>query len=120
MSTSSETYLNYATFLTPMEGPERALQLFSEGVDFAERRGLTFWRMGIKAWELGVLFEIGEWDRLLSDAKEVVDWDPEKGLSVEPFECTWEMGERQGERIHFGLSLCRWRVGIQNNVAKDA
>jgi tetratricopeptide (TPR) repeat protein len=29
-----------------------------------------------------VLFEIGEWDRLLSDANEVLDWDPEKGRST--------------------------------------
>jgi tetratricopeptide (TPR) repeat protein len=79
---TARAYLNYATFLTPVEGPERALQFFGEGVDFAERRGLTFWRMWIKAWELGVLFEIGEWDRLLADADEVLDWDPEKGRST--------------------------------------
>jgi tetratricopeptide (TPR) repeat protein len=79
---TARAYLNYATFLTPVEGPERALELFGEGVEFAERRGLTFWRMWIRAWELGVLFEIGEWDRLLSDAKEVLDWDPEKGRST--------------------------------------
>ncbi len=38
-------------------------------------------------------------------------------LSVEKFECSWELGP---ERQEFGVGLCRWRVGIDNNVAKDA
>lgn len=38
-------------------------------------------------------------------------------LSVEPFECTWEMSAHRAE---FGTSLCRWKVAIDNNVAKDA
>lgn len=37
-------------------------------------------------------------------------------LSIEPFECTWELGP---DRQHFGIGLCRWRVAIDNNIAKD-
>lgn len=38
-------------------------------------------------------------------------------LSVQTFECTWEMGK---DRSEFGTTLCRWKVAIDNNVAKDA
>lgn len=45
-----------------------------------------------------------------------MEWDG-KTLSVEPFECTWELGAARQE---FGVSLCRWRVGVQRGIAKDA
>jgi len=44
-------------------------------------------------------------------------------LSVEPFECTWELPDAG---VHVpgiqsaGTSLCRWRVGIDKNIARDA
>jgi len=44
-------------------------------------------------------------------------------LSVEPFECTWELpdaGVHVPGLVSAGTSLCRWRVGISNNIAKDA
>lgn len=34
------------------------------------------------------------------------------GIDIEPFRCTWELGDRQGERIAFGLSMCNWTVGV--------
>lgn len=43
-------------------------------------------------------------------------------LSIEPFGCTWEMGgdaHNQGG-LHTGGSLCRLKLGITRNVAKDA
>jgi hypothetical protein len=40
----------------------------------------------------------------------------DKRLSVEPFECTWEMGDVQGAYT----TLCRTRIGVYNNRAKDA
>jgi len=59
----------------------------------------------------------------ISADKKSIDYDravtPELGgrLSVEPFMCTWELPE--GRRQEFGIGLCRWRVAIDNNVAKD-
>lgn len=44
-------------------------------------------------------------------------------LSVEPFQCTWEMPEANahtpGLRTH-GLTLCNLKLAIDENVAKDA
>lgn len=44
-------------------------------------------------------------------------------LNVEPFECTWELpdaGVHVPGLVSAGTSLCRWKVGISNNIARDA
>lgn len=44
-------------------------------------------------------------------------------LSIEAFECTWELpgtGKHIPGLVGGGMSLCKWRVAIENNVAKDA
>lgn len=51
--------------------------------------------------------------------QKAIEWDPKSGLiSVEPFMCTWELPlERRAE---FGMGLCKWRVAIDKNIAKEA
>lgn len=43
-------------------------------------------------------------------------------LSVEPFECTWELdaGKKVGSSEFTGNNLCRWRAAIDNNTVKAA
>lgn len=43
-------------------------------------------------------------------------------LSVETFECPWEIGDAQHVQggLHTGVNLCRLRIAIDNNRAKDA
>lgn len=43
-------------------------------------------------------------------------------LSIEPFECTWELDAkaRVGASEFSGGNLCRWRAAIDNNMVKDA
>jgi hypothetical protein len=43
-------------------------------------------------------------------------------LSVEPFECTWEVGGQAhvAGAVHTGASLCRQKLVIDDNCAKDA
>ncbi len=61
----------------------------------------------------------------VSAANKDVEWEPNQHptaggrLSIEPFGCTWE-ADPTGRRIEFGLGMCTWRVGISNNVARDA
>ena len=74
-------YLNLGTFVTPMEGPAAALEYFTAGAELAERRGIVELGMWTKAWELGVLFELGAWDRLLAEGREVLAWDRDRGGS---------------------------------------
>jgi hypothetical protein len=40
-------------------------------------------------------------------------------LSVEAFECPWEL-ESDGRRMEFGLGLCGLKIAIENNVARRA
>ena len=54
-----------------------------------------------------------------------IDYDAATNtLSIEPFECTWELGRgtdaTRNDRIISGVGLCRLRLGIQRNVARNA
>ena len=40
-------------------------------------------------------------------------------ISIEPFQCTWEKDGKAAVTGH-GENLCRWRVGIDKNIARDA
>ncbi len=43
-------------------------------------------------------------------------------ISIEPFECTWELGgdTHAHGAVHTGASMCRMRLAIDDNIAKDA
>lgn len=43
-------------------------------------------------------------------------------LSIDPFQCAWEIGQdaHVAGLVTGGATLCKWQVGIHNNVAKDA
>jgi hypothetical protein len=62
-------------------------------------------------------------DRKAIDLELGVGPDRQGRISIETFECTWERadaGKHVTGVIGGGTSLCRWRVAIDNNVAKDA
>lgn len=65
----------------------------------------------------------GKPQRITSDRKKI-SWDKERGLFIEPFECTWELddvgGVGQDRRVNFGLSLCNTRVAYDGKTVKDA
>jgi tetratricopeptide (TPR) repeat protein len=65
-------YVNLADWLWETEGPARALEGYSNGVEFAERRGLlssSTWALAQTVW---ALFDLGEWDRVLATTAEVI------------------------------------------------
>lgn len=62
-----------------------------------------------------------------------IEYDNQRGVSVEAFGCTWELPEagavagatnsneqNRGNFIIKGRGLCPWRVAIDNNVIRDA
>ena len=57
------------------EGPAAGLDVCRAGIEFAERRGLTYYAMYLKGQSVWPLFELGQWDALLEIAREIVDWD---------------------------------------------
>jgi hypothetical protein len=66
--------------------------------------------------------------RISADRKQI-DFDPKAGdpklggrLSIEPFQCTWELtaDKHVPGIVGGGISLCKWTAGIEKNVARDA
>lgn len=60
--------------------------------------------------------------RVTQDRKHI-DWHPATGeLSISPFQCTWEKSDdaHVPGLVAGGGTLCKWTVGIDKNVAKDA
>lgn len=64
--------------------------------------------------------------RVSSDRK-AIDWQPDRGpdggkLSIEPFQCTWEMPEAGAHTpgiLAGGLSLCQWKGALEHKSGKN-
>ncbi len=69
----------------------------------------------------------------ITSDKKAMEYDPRGGapgdggrLSVETFECTWELesgkkvDRNENISIVMGANLCRWKVAIDHNIARDA
>lgn len=54
---------------------------------------------------------------MIKNTQKQMDWDDDKGLTVEPFRCTWELDDR---RIEFGVGLCNWTAVIDCSRVRDA
>ena len=54
---------------------------------------------------------------MIKSSSKQMEYDKERGLSVEPFQCTWELPEDQ--RVQFGIGLCKWTAVIENDRARD-
>jgi class 3 adenylate cyclase/tetratricopeptide (TPR) repeat protein len=57
------------------EGPAAGLEVYRAGIDFTQRRGMTYYAMYLKGESIWPLFELGEWDALIEVAHEVAAWD---------------------------------------------
>src|SRR5207249_757366 len=55
------------------EGPQAALDLSWEGIDFAQRRGLTAMAEGMAAGQTTILTELGRIEEALTDATSLAD-----------------------------------------------
>jgi len=68
-------YTNLAEPVWLVEGPDAALAVCEDGVDFAERRGLSEAAMWLRASTLGPLLDLGRWDEAVTLADEAIAWD---------------------------------------------
>ena len=69
------TYANLAWSLGDTDGPEEALRVAGEGVEFAERRGLAFPAAMLKTIRSEFSFKLGHWDETLALADELLEWE---------------------------------------------
>ncbi|HWD46779.1 MAG TPA: adenylate/guanylate cyclase domain-containing protein, partial [Actinomycetota bacterium] len=72
-------YNNLAEPVWLVEGPQAALAACEDGVDFAERRGLSEPAMWLRASTLGPLLDLGRWEEAISLADEAIAWDRAHG-----------------------------------------
>jgi class 3 adenylate cyclase/tetratricopeptide (TPR) repeat protein len=68
-------YNNLAEPVWLVEGPQAALAACEDGVDFAERRGLSEPAMWLRASTLGPLLDLGRWEEAITLADEAIAWD---------------------------------------------
>jgi class 3 adenylate cyclase/tetratricopeptide (TPR) repeat protein len=68
-------YNNLAEPVWLVEGPAAALAGCEDGIDFAERRGLSEAAMWLRASTLGPLLDLGRWEEAVALADEAIAWD---------------------------------------------
>jgi len=55
----------------------------------------------------------------ISSTRKAMEWDEKRGqISVEPFQCPWELDTEVAVGQY--TNLCKWSVAIDKNIAKDA
>jgi tetratricopeptide (TPR) repeat protein len=74
-------YNHLAEWSALTDGPEPALELYAEGIDFSKRRGLERLSYWLRVEQLECLFALGRWDELVGLADELVTWDRGRGES---------------------------------------
>src|ERR671913_2148137 len=58
-----------------VEGPDAAMAVCEDGIDFAERRGLSEAAMWMRASTIGMLLDLGRWEEAVTLADEAIAWD---------------------------------------------
>ena len=74
-------YSNLAEVVARRDGPAHGLPILREGIEFAERRGLVFAAMWMRATEPLLLFETGAWDEVLERGTAILTWDRARGTT---------------------------------------
>ena len=64
-------YNNYAGMRWAFEGPAQGLETYTEGMDFATRRGIEGSRIWQRAESVLCLFDLGRWDDVVAVAAEI-------------------------------------------------
>src|SRR3954452_3223970 len=80
LASAGVAYSNLASNLYPISAAE-ALTVWTEGIEYAEKRGIItnrFWQLAESTW---AVFDLGRWDDVVSRATEVVEWAESGGLS---------------------------------------
>jgi class 3 adenylate cyclase/tetratricopeptide (TPR) repeat protein len=99
-SVTIASYNNLAQNRFVLAGPRGSLELFRQGIDYAERRGHAHDGLWVKGSTLWPLFELGEWDDVLEQGEELLAGDEALGgsqLSVAVRTCLSRIPLNRGE-----------------------
>jgi class 3 adenylate cyclase/tetratricopeptide (TPR) repeat protein len=70
-STALAAYVNFGYWTWWVEGPAKGAELFNQGIDFCQRRGIpTDWAEAELCW---TLFDLGEWDDVLARTERLIE-----------------------------------------------
>jgi len=72
---TATSYLNLGESIAPYEPLSTARELTEASLDFARRRGLHHHEMWTRGSRLWLMYELGEWEELLHEGDELLDWD---------------------------------------------
>ena len=78
---TARTFGNLKHVLQWTEGSDAALETCLEGIQFAERRGLTHIAMWMSVDLIVLRYEVGEWDQALGTAEQLLEWSESRGRS---------------------------------------
>jgi len=65
---------NLGEALWPVEGPHAGLESYRAGASFSEARGMLLDAYTNRSSSLGAMLMVGDWDDVLAESTEVVDW----------------------------------------------
>jgi tetratricopeptide (TPR) repeat protein len=119
------SYHNLAGMVEVSQGPAKALPVYREAIEFAERRGLIHDARAERVDLLSALFELGQWDECLRGAEEAMAWGEEHrdvwirsgGLLWKARVMMWRGGNEMASLLQEVLLLAReadvmfYRVG---------
>ena len=91
-SDTAGAYVNlaYATHL--FAGARAMLEVVTEGIEFCDRRGLTFHAMWMRNGAAGARLDIGDWDGALGVTQEIAAWERAAGESYINVTAMTQMG----------------------------
>jgi class 3 adenylate cyclase/tetratricopeptide (TPR) repeat protein len=75
---TATSYNNLADLLCRLEDPVRAVQIWEQGIEFVERRGMLGFPAFMKGSVAWVRTELGQWDEALETLDDVLRWEGSK------------------------------------------
>jgi class 3 adenylate cyclase/tetratricopeptide (TPR) repeat protein len=72
-------YNNLGQLVWFVEGPRKALAVYGEGIEFAERRGLMIEARWMRVSSIETLYDLGRWDDVVSVADSILERDDTGG-----------------------------------------
>jgi len=73
-------FINLGDYAWLIEGPSSGLEAKQHAIQFATRRGMIGNAMWARSESLRMLFDMGEWDQLESEAREILAWSGRHGV----------------------------------------